>query len=321
MSTLFASLSGTWAIVVGIWLIAIPRERVRRADYVYPLVPCVVLLTYAFLTMASDAASAEATGMLYLALAAGAAIWVLVTLVWLASLAKRDASIMDIAYPLVPVLAAVVVAVLSGGFGTHAWLVLAAAGVWAFRLALYVGARNLPRGEDARYARWRVRFGASWWWWSYFKVFLLQGVLIWLWSAPLLFALALPGAQIEWNDWLGLAVLLTGVMFEAGADLQLARHRADPQNRGKILQSGLWQLSRHPNYFGETLVWWGFFFFALAHPLGWITILSALYVTWFMNQGSATKMTDAYMHKHRPDYAEYAARVPAFFPRLWKLRK
>jgi len=321
MSTLFVSLASGWAVVVAIWLVAIPRQRLRWADYVYPLLPCAAVLAYAWVSTSGAAASLEAARILYLALAAAAAIWVFVSLVWLASLAKRDASIMDIAYPLVPVVAVAVVAVLPGGIGAHAWLVLGAAALWAFRLSIYIGARNLPHGEDARYAKWRVRFGAKWWWWSYFQVFVLQGVLVWLWSVPLFFALAVPQAQIAGNDWLGLAVLLVGVVFEAGADWQLARHRADPQNRGKILQSGLWGISRHPNYFGEALVWWGFFFFALAHPWGWIAILSALYVTWFMNQGSATKMTDAYMHKHRPDYAEYAARVPAFFPRLWKSRK
>lgn len=318
MSTLFVCLTGAWAVVFALWLVAMPRQRVRWSDYVYPLAPCLAMLGYAFLSMASDAASVEAARMLYFALAAAAAIWVFVSLVWLASLAKRDASIMDIAYPLVPLVAAVVVAVLSGGIGAHAWLVLGAAGLWGIRLSLYIGARNLPHGEDARYAKWRARFGAKWWWWSYFQVFVLQGVLVWLWSVPLYFSLAVPGAQILWSDWLGLVVLLVGVGFEAGADCQLARHRADPRNKGKILQSGLWALSRHPNYFGEALVWWGFFFFALAHPWGWVAILSALYVTWFMNQGSATKMTDAYMHKRRPDYAAYASRVPAFFPRLWK---
>ena len=318
MPTLYVTLTSAWAVVVALWLVAIPRQRVRWADYVYPLLPCAAVLAYTLLASESGTPSAEAARLLYVALAAGAAIWALVTLVWLASLAKRDASIMDIAYPLVPLAAAVVVAVFAGGIAAHAWLVLVAASLWVFRLALYIAARNLPHGEDARYAKWRVRIGPKWWWWSYFQVFVLQGVVVWLWSMPLIFALAVPDAQIAWSDWIGLAVLLVGVVFEAGADWQLARHRADPQNRGKILQSGFWGLSRHPNYFGEALVWWGFFFFALAHPWGWITILSALYVTWFMNQGSATKMTDAYMHKRRPDYAEYAARVPVFFPRLWK---
>ena len=262
--------------------------------------------------------NAASVGVVLGTRATNEANWALLTLVWLASLVRRDTSIMDIAYPLAPLAAAAVVAARAGPIGAHGWITLAACAAWALRLALHVAIRNLPHGEDARYAKWRAHSGARWWWWSYFQVFLLQGVLVWGWALPLVFALARPAAPLAWNDALGLLVLAAGVTFEAGADWQLARHRADPARRGTVLQSGLWALSRHPNYFGEALVWWGFFFFALSHPWGWIGIVSPLYVTWFMNQGSATRMTDAYLHKHRPDYAAYAARVPAFWPRLWR---
>lgn len=307
------ALSLLWTVLAGVWIAALPRGRSRWLDYAYPLAPCVAAAAYFLLADGSQAAR-----LLELALAAALAIWALLTLVWLASLVRRDTSIMDIAYPLAPLAAAAVVAARAGPIGAHGWITLAACAAWALRLALHVAIRNLPHGEDARYAKWRARSGARWWWWSYFQVFLLQGVLVWGWALPLVFALARPAAPLAWNDALGLLVLAAGVTFEAGADWQLARHRADPARRGTVLQAGLWALSRHPNYFGEALVWWGFFFFALSHPWGWIGIVSPLYVTWFMNQGSATRMTDAYLHKHRPDYAAYAARVPAFWPRLWR---
>lgn len=306
-------LTALWLALAAVWIAALPGGRARRAGSLYPLAPCAVAAAW----FALDGGS-EAARLLALALAAALAIWALLTLVWLASLVLRDASIMDIAYPLTPLLAAAVVAVRAGPIGVHGWITLAACAVWALRLALHIAMRNLPHGEDARYRKWRARFGTRWWWWSYFQVFLLQGVLVWGWALPLVFALAHPAAAPAWNDALGLLVLGMGVAFEAGADWQLARHRADPARRGTVLQSGLWALSRHPNYFGEALVWWGFFLFALSHPWGWISIASPLYVTWFMNQGSATRMTDAYLHKRRPDYAAYAARVPAFWPRLWR---
>jgi len=179
------------------------------------------------------------------------------------------------------------------------WLALAA--VW---IAALPG--GCVRRAGSRYPLAPCAVAAAW-----------QGVLVWGWALPLVFALARPAAALAWNA-LGLLALAAGVAFEADADWQLARHRADPARRGTVLQSGLWALSRHPNYFGEALVWWGFFLFALSHPWGWIGIASPLYVTWFMTQGSATRMTDAYLHKHRPDYAAYAARVPAFWPRLWR---
>jgi len=196
-----------------------------------------------------------------------------------------------------------------------AWWLLAMTTLGFGRYSLYILWRNLPHGEDPRYARWRERSGARWWWLSYFQVFLLQGVVIWVWSLPLVIALAQAGPLSAWH---GIATLvwLIGFVFEAGGDWQLTRFKRQRQDRSQVLSTGLWSLTRHPNYFGQACMWWGYGLFALAHPWGWLSLASVAYVTWFMHKGSATSLMERHMAKTKPGYAEYCARVPAFFPRF-----
>ena len=143
---------------------------------------------------------------------------------------------------------------------------------------------------------------------------MLQGVLCWVWSAVLVFAFAAPNQHFTPLDGVAVAVWLVGFVFQAGGDRQLARFKRDPANKGKLFQGGLWSLTRHPNYFGEAVMWWAYFLFALAHPWGFITIVSPLYATWFMASGSAAPGNERHMRKTRPDYEDYARRVPQFFP-------
>ncbi len=194
-------------------------------------------------------------------------------------------------------------------------LLLGLASIGFGRYSLYILWRNLPHGEDPRYARWRERSGQRWWWWSYFQVFLLQGVVLWVWAIPLTFGL-LSGEGIGPWQMAGLLVWAAGFVFEAGGDWQLARFKRRRKDRSQLLDTGLWALTRHPNYFGQTCMWWGYGLFAMAHPWGWLSLLPLTYITWFMNRGSATSLMERHMVKTKPGYAEYCARVPAFFPRL-----
>ena len=307
-------LAFAWIALTMIWVAVLLRRRSHAQGFVYPLLPLAVMgACLAF-------PEGETGKLIPLLLVTGAAIWCLVTLVWLFSLVKRDASIMDIAYPWLAVLSCATTITLEWKAGIVTVMVIAMVLLWALRLSAHVAMRNLPLGEDARYAGWRAKSGAGWWWWSYFQVFLLQAVIIWFWSWPLVFALAAPAEDISGWLYAGAAVFFAGLLLEATADWQLMRFRSDAKNRGRVLQSGVWALSRHPNYFGEALVWWGFFLLSLAHPWGWLTLPCPIYVTWFMNSGSATRMTDAHLHKRKPGYADYARNTPTFFPRLWPRR-
>jgi steroid 5-alpha reductase family enzyme len=311
-----AGLAAFWLLLAIAWTWgALARRQPKGAGLslsdIFPWLPLLLLGLYWLLP--ATAGSARQWLADYLAM--GAAIWGLLTLVWFVSLAKRDCSIMDIAYPLVPMAGCYFVWWSQGqDLSSHSLLVLALGSIWALRLSLYLAGRYLPHGEEARYAKWRQRGGPSWWWWSYFQIFLTQGVICWLWSMTLFFAIRNQGALAP-LDWLALALWLVGFIFEAGGDLQLSRFRSDPANKGRVMQHGLWSLTRHPNYFGEALTWLSYLLLALGTPWGWLAAPSVAMVFWFMNQGSATRMTERYMMKTKPGYAEYMARTPAFWPR------
>jgi steroid 5-alpha reductase family enzyme len=297
-----------WAAMVSLWLWGIPRENTRWLDRVYPVLPMAVA--------ALGLSGAWSADFLSTFLQLGIWLWAWLTVVWVISLLKRDASIMDIAYGVL-LLGASWWLFLHNGAQAQASnvLLLSMTSIGFGRYSLYILWRNLPHGEDPRYARWRQRSGARWWWWSYFQIFLLQGVVIWIWAVPLVFGMRASGEIGFWHI-AGALVWLVGFVFEAGSDWQLTRFKHQRTDRSQLLDTGLWALSRHPNYFGQTCMWWGYGVFALAHPWGWLSVLPLVYVTWFMNKGSATSLMERHMIKTKPGYANYCATVPAFFPRL-----
>ncbi len=179
--------------------------------------------------------------------------------------------------------------------------------------------RNAGKGEDFRYQQWRAAAGAAWWWRSFFKVFLLQGILLWVISAPLLAAQisAQPG-RLTWLDFGGAALWLVGFYFEALGDWQLARFKANPANKGRLLDSGLWRYTRHPNYFGDAVQWWGFYLVALAAG-GWWTLFSPALMTLLLRRVSGVTMLEKTLKNSKPGYREYVERTNAFLP--WFPRK
>jgi steroid 5-alpha reductase family enzyme len=188
--------------------------------------------------------------------------------------------------------------------------------VWAIRLAVYIGVRNAGAGEDFRYRRWRDQAGRSFWWISFFKVFLLQAVVLWVASSPVLLAQSTgPSSKLSSLDLIGVTLFAAGFLFEVVADWQLARFKRDPANKGRILQTGLWSRSRHPNYFGEALLWWGIGL--LAFPAGgWTALLGPALMTFLLMKVSGVTMLDAALVDRRPGYDAYIRSTPAFFPRI-----
>ena len=303
-----------WAVLASVWLLGNRKLScwpVTLKDRVFPILP------FAVLGAAWAVVPAQHRGELTLFATLGVAIWGYLTVVWLLSIVKRDSSIMDISYALSVVTTAWLQWWLLGcDTSPRTLLVLAVVNLWGWRYTVYLAARNLPHGEDGRYARWRQRTGRHWWWWSYFQIFLLQGVLVWIYFIPVGLALRVPG-PIGALELVALAVWGVGFVFEAGADWQLARFKRDPARRGQVLDYGLWSQCRHPNYFGEATIWVAFGLLGLAHPWGWLGLLCAAYTAHMMNRGSATRMTDAYMKKRKPGYLAYAERTPSFVPRMF----
>ncbi len=238
------------------------------------------------------------------------------TLVWAVSLAVRDAGIADVFWgPGFVVLGCWYIWSADTSPGWRGWLVTALAALWAIRLALHIGARNIGQGEDFRYREWREQAGASFWWVSFFKVFLLQGITLWVVSSPLLLAHGDVGSRAAAIDVIGLALFAVGLVIETVADLQLARFKADPTKRGKVLDTGLWSRSRHPNYFGEAVLWWGIGLLAVPTG-GWLAVIGPALLSFLLVEVSGVAMLDGAMIERRPGYSEYVRNTPAFVPRL-----
>lgn len=246
----------------------------------------------------------------------GAGILGIVTLLWLASVRLRDVSIVDPWWSLLFLFVGWNTAIRTGVTADKA-LLLALLSAWALRLFGHLWLRARGKPEDPRYAAFRVRFGADrYWWFSYFQVFLLQGMLALVISTPLQLALAHSGeARLSWGDIIGTLVFGLGFAIETVADAQLQRFRNDATRRGTVLDSGLWGWSRHPNYFGEALLWWGLWLHALDQPWGWMTALAPALLTFLLLRVSGVAMLDDLLRRTKPGYAEYLARTPAFVPR------
>jgi steroid 5-alpha reductase family enzyme len=247
-------------------------------------------------------------------LLSGTAILLLMTLLWLLSLTLKNSSIVDIFWGAGFILIVwLVFALAPQGYLPRRQLVAWLVTLWGARLTLHIGNRNWGKPEDFRYARWREENGPRWWWVSYFKVFLLQGLIMWVLSTPLI-AAQTSGFPVILTplDVLGMCAWGAGLLFEAVADAQLARFKKDPANRGKILTSGLWKFSRHPNYFGEAVVWWGYYLFALAAGAGW-TVFAPILMTFLLVKVSGVAMLENTL-KSKPGYTEYIQNTNAFVP-------
>ncbi len=235
---------------------------------------------------------------------------ILVFLLWLVSLALKDASIVDIFWGCGFVVVAWVGYFTTNGFASRKLLLTALVTIWGARLAVYLFWRNHGKGEDYRYQAMRKRI-KNFPLLSLPIVFIFQGVLIWLISLPIQFAQT-STEQLTAFDWLGVALWAIGLTFEAVGDWQLARFKADPNNKGKVMERGLWRYTRHPNYFGDALLWWGVFCFAL--PNGWWTIISPLAMTTLLLKISGVALLEKTLAKTKPQYENYVRRTNAFLP-------
>lgn len=251
----------------------------------------------------------------HLVLANLAAVAWLMSIAWLVSVRRRNASIVDALWGPGFAMVAIIGAALGSGSLPRRALLAVLVTVWGVRLGVYIWRRNRGRGEDFRYAALRARHGESYWWVSLLRVFLLQGSLLWFIALPV--QIAQGGADpagLGWFDLLGALVWAAGFAFEAVGDRQLARFKADPANRGRVLDRGLWRYTRHPNYFGDALLWWGLWLIAATVPGALWTIPCPLLMTFLLVRVSGVRLLEATMGQ-RPGYGEYTRRTSAFLPR------
>ena len=246
-------------------------------------------------------------------LTALAVIVSLMTAIWIVSIPLRNVSIVDLFW--------------GAGFVVAVWLYFSSAPtpgarglltavlvtIWGARLSLHLALRNLGHGEDFRYRAMRKNAGADrYWWYSYFQVFLLQGVLMWLISAPLLGA---QGGDTELGllDGIAVAVWSVGFLFEAVSDWQLMRFKRDPGHSGLLMTTGLWRYSRHPNYFGDAAVWWAYGLLSIAAGAPYAALGSVL-MTVLILRVSGVTLLERTLRTTKPGYEEYARRTSAFLP-------
>ena len=223
----------------------------------------------------------------------GAVILVLMVFLWLISLLLKNSSIVDIFWGAGFVFTSWVYFLLTpDGFFLRKLIIVLLASVWGLRLTLHILIRNFGKPEDFRYQKWRKESGKIWWIKSLFQVFLLQGLLMWAISSPLLAAQYYDQRQyLTILDYLGILLWAIGFFFETAGDMQLTRFKKNPANRGKLLSTGVWRYSRHPNYFGDAAQWWGFYLIALAAG-GWWTIFSPILMTLFLIKVSGVALLE-----------------------------
>jgi len=236
----------------------------------------------------------------------------LMLLVWLASVRLRDVSIVDVFWGAGFVVIAILTFFLTGDSTSRKSLLLALTSIWGLRLATYLAWRKYGTPEDPRYRAMRESIGTRFWLVSLFVVFGLQGLIMNVVALPVM------AGQMDrspLNGWavLGFGLWTVGLLFETIGDYQLARFKADPNNRGKVMDRGLWRYTRHPNYFGDFLVWWGIYVAALTENTWW-TVLGPLVMSFLLLRVSGVTLLEHSLRRDKEGYADYIARTSSFFP-------
>ena len=231
---------------------------------------------------------------------------------WLLSIFKRDVSIVDSIWSLMFLAAALVYILHNQAFGWREIVIFSLVLIWALRLAVYLTWRNWGQSEDNRYQEIRTKYSPNFALKSLLIIFVFQAVIAWLVSLPLLVTLTTSQA-FSLLDGIAVILWLVGMGFETIADIQLYRFKSNPDNKGKVLDTGLWHYSRHPNYFGEFCIWWGFYLFAVSSG-GWWTILSPLMMSFLLLRFSGVALLEKDIHERRPAYRSYITRTNAFIP-------
>ena len=247
-------------------------------------------------------------------LLSAAVVFVLITATWLVSLARKDAGIVDICWGAGFACIAWGVFLKSSERDVLHWLLPILTSVWALRLSAHLAVRNHGKAEDFRYRAMRERWGNAFPLASLFIVFGLQGGVMWVVSLPIQIGLTVSGAGTDALAVVGVMLWGTGLFFKTINDWQLVRFKRDPQNSGRVLDSGLWRYTRHPNYFGDCLVWWGLFLVAYAQSgIAW-TVISPVMMTFLLIRVSGVSLLEQTLRTTKPAYADYVSRTNAFLP-------
>ena len=240
-------------------------------------------------------------------------IFVFMNVMFLIAQVKKDNSIVDIGWGL-GFLSVTVGLMPETGFqpGVHLAFLLMIL-LWSLRLSGYIFKRNRGAGEDFRYAAWRKEWGKNVVWRAYLQVFMLQGVIMWVVLTPSYALFSNPNIEFGIPHFVGVFLWIIGFYFEAVGDAQMMRFKANDANKGKLMNQGLWKYTRHPNYFGEALLWWGFGVFSLSVEYWWLSLIGPAVITFFLLKVSGVAMLER-KYDGNSKYAEYQRTTNAFIP-------
>ena len=231
---------------------------------------------------------------------------------WLYSLKRKNVNIVDSLWSILFLLITLTYFNLAESLGWRSLLIILLCTIWSVRLSIYLSWRNWGEEEDRRYRALRGNHSPGFAWKSLYIVFGLQAMLACIISLPLPVAMA-SDQPFNVIDVLGIGLSVIGVCYESIADWQLARFKSDPANTSKILNTGLWRNCRHPNYFGEACVWWGFYLLAVAAGAWW-TLPAPIIITVLLLKVSGITLLEKDIGERRPGYRDYIGQTNAFFP-------
>jgi len=240
---------------------------------------------------------------------------VMLTALWLVSVKMRNASIIDPFWGFGFVVLAFFYLYATGNYSPRAILITSLVTIWGLRLSIYLLWRSIGHGEDYRYQNFRQDYGPKRYWWiSFFQVFLLQGVLMTLVASTILCTImASEASDLTVFDFLCMLIWLVGLSFEAGGDYQLTKFKKDKNNKGKVLNTGFWKYTRHPNYFGDTAIWWSFGLFSVISG-SYYGLFGSLLMNILLLKISGVSMLEKGLKKTKPQYQDYIERTHSFFP-------
>lgn len=240
-------------------------------------------------------------------------VFIFFTLIYIVALIKKDFSIVDITWGIGFLVVLVVGQIFLKKTDSRSIILSLMVLIWALRLSTYLFLRSKGRGEDFRYKIMRTNWGE----WAniraYFQVFILQGIILLIVSSPLILILTNSISPLKESDFFGITIFLIGLGFETMADYQVMKFKSSPANKGEILMEGLWKYSRHPNYFGEFLIWWGIFFLSMADGPVFYSLIGPLVLTFLLMKVSGVPMLEK-KYKGNAEYLSYQKKTNGFFP-------
>jgi len=239
---------------------------------------------------------------------------------WIYSLIKNNVTLADSLWGLGFIIIAWITFFHGNGYLCRKILITVPVTLWGLRLFIHIAKRNRGKGEDPRYTEWRNQYGAGFKYVSLFKVFLVQGVFLWIISLSIqIGGLSDKSSHLTFFDFAGLAIWCAGFLIESFADYQLAAFLNNPVNRGRVMNRKLWRYSRHPNYFGESAIWWGIFIISLSVPYGYFSIISPIVITYTLLRITGVTLMEKTVFGNNPEYKDYVETTSSFIP--WFPRK